>query len=148
MLPKTIRHSKADGKEDTKGKGPKGTSPTGQSNKPVCFHLQKEQCKRNPHALIGTRQTALTTNPKVDASADTCVFKHTGKAGEDGQVDTFSGRSFLKKQFRVRYCRNVERHFRERDRRERVLLNVDETMIAIRTLLLVRIRIAQEKLVC
>ena len=74
---------------------------------------------------------------------DTCVFKHTGKASEEncvkeqfecvlngGYSTTFSVRSIRRKigctpteeQFRVRYCRNVETHFRAREgERERTI---------------------------
>ena len=81
----TRRHSKGDGKEETKGKGPKENCPSGKSHKLVCYHFPKaEMPKRNPHVSIGTHQNAHTINPKVVANERIkCVFLHTGKASDN-----------------------------------------------------------------
>ena len=69
---------KETGKGDIKGKGPKGTSPSGKSNKPVCPRFQKGQRQnRYPHVIVGIRQNAHTTNPKVDAHGRIRVYSST-----------------------------------------------------------------------
>ena len=61
-LPKLI------GKGETTAKGPKGTSPSVESNKPVCHHEKKGNATNNPHEIRRTHQNAPTTNPMVVAS--------------------------------------------------------------------------------
>ena len=140
------RHWKGDG-GDIRGKGPKGTSPSGKSNKRVCHHFQR-QCRKESASDSWHPPGSHYNSQSGCTCGDTCVFKHRSEAGEDkhgsgtlalylkmteelncvltdGQGDTFSVRSILKKigwpptkeQFRVRYCRNEERHFRTRERK-------------------------------
>ena len=100
--------------------------------------------KNNPLAIVGTHRNTPTASPEVDATGRTRVYSSTqgqrmkgtiatkpDEAKEfncvlyGGHTITFSVRSILrkiggsptKKQFRVRYCRNAERHFRSRERR-------------------------------
>ena len=81
------RHSQGDGIGNIKGKGKKGTSPSGLSNKPVCAHFQRTNDKRNPYATIGAHQDAHITNPKVDAKGGTRVYSSIqATVGEENMV--------------------------------------------------------------
>ena len=57
--PMKRERTRKDGKGHTKGNGPRGTSPSGKPNKPVCCHYKKGNAKRNPHVIIGRRQKML-----------------------------------------------------------------------------------------
>ena len=74
-------------KGDTKGNGPKGTSPSGKPDKPVCYHYKRGQCPKESacdhwHAPENayTRQ-----NPKSVHMEVKCIFKHTGKARDNNK---------------------------------------------------------------
>ena len=56
------------GKGETTAKGPKGTSSSVESNKPVCHHEKKGNATNNPHEIRRSHQNAPTTNPMVVAS--------------------------------------------------------------------------------
>ena len=81
----TKRHSKSDGKGETKGKDPKRIvrQESRTSWFATIFHKRKCQ-KESAHVSIGTHQNAHTTNPKVVANERIkCVFMHTGRASDN-----------------------------------------------------------------
>ena len=68
---------------NTEGK-PKGTSPSGKSNKVVCTCIQKGDCQKTPACGCWHPPECPHHNPLSDCKWwDACVFKHTGKAGDD-----------------------------------------------------------------
>ena len=71
-------------KGDTKGKAPKGTSPSGKSNKRVCYDCKKEQCPKHPHVAVGHPPECSQYKSKSGCTwRDKCGFLHTGEAGDD-----------------------------------------------------------------
>ena len=143
LLPKRESTRKETKKEIPKEKVPRGTSPSGKSNTPICYHFQK---KRNPHAIVGTHQNANTSSPKVAANGVyMCVFQHTGKAGENKSVNATVAKNTSDHQRRnnsecdiVAMRKDTSVQEKEKDL-HRVLWSGDERMIAIFTPLLVRI---------
>ena len=63
---------KETGKETPEGKDPK--VPVRQAT-----IFRRDNVIKHPHAVFGTHQNAHITNPENS----TCVFKQTGKAGDD-----------------------------------------------------------------
>ena len=54
---KRRRHSRGDGKEDTKDEGSKGNSPSGTSNKPVCSQFfSRRNATKHLHVILGVHQ--------------------------------------------------------------------------------------------
>ena len=129
-----------------KGKDPKvPVRQEGQTSQyPIIF--KRSYAKGNPHSLIGPecshykpkkwmhmgKYAYIQAHKKTWRSVGMQSLPHILKKHieldcvlQDGQRDTFSARSIwkkigwppTKKQFRVRYCRNAEWHFRKRKKR-------------------------------
>ena len=67
---------------NTRGRGPKGTSPSGKLNKLVCYQLQKWQCVVESACDYWHPQECSHHKSKSGFKCVVkCVFKHKGKAG-------------------------------------------------------------------
>ena len=76
------KDSKGDRGGDTKGNGPKGTSPSGKPNTSLCYHFfKKGNAPRNPHVIIGTHQKCTHYKSKNECEwKDNCEFMHSGNS--------------------------------------------------------------------
>ena len=71
-------------KGDTKRKGPKSTSPSGKSTKPVCYHFQKGSAKRIRMRLLApTRVPTLQVSMWMRMAGIRVYSSSQVKAGED-----------------------------------------------------------------
>ena len=77
----TWSEKELDAKGDTTGEGPEGTSPSGKSNRPVCYSHKKGQCG-NKSACHHSHQNVHTKHPKVVANDWISPYLCTGKTGD------------------------------------------------------------------